>query len=199
MIYGDIRRETLSHIRKYSIAGREVPASYNHQADDLNRIPLLINEALVNIRTLVKREPVLLELTEGEAYGGMVRYRLPKDFFALRTGGVTVIREGRLQRTNNYRLQGREYILVPEGERYTVEYDRYPRQLPLDPADDFILEEDPEVIQTATYYAAANLVLQEDEFAYAALYNDYETRLGRISAGVTAEVGRVEDVYGFGG
>ena len=58
---------------------------------------------------------------------------------------------------------------------------------------------DPEVIQTATYYASAYLVLQEDEFAYATLYNDYESRLGRISPGITAEVQPVEDSYGTWG
>ena len=61
------------------------------------------------------------------------------------------------------------------------------------------VEEDPEVIQTATYYASAYLVLQEDEFAYTTLYNDYESRLGRSSPGITAEVQPVEDSYGTWG
>lgn len=201
MKYADIKREVLSHINQYTMAGSQVAPSYNNQADYLNRIPVLLNEALVNIRTLVKPIPVVLPLTDGEPYGGMIRYELPTDFWSLRTGGVSVIRDGRFRRTNQYRLQGRKYILVPGDGEYTVEYYRYPVQLPLDSTltDSYEVEEDPEVIQTATYYASAYLVLQEDEFAYATLYNDYESRLGRISPGITAEVQPVEDSYGTWG
>ena len=65
--------------------------------------------------------------------------------------------------------------------------------------DEYELDEDPEVIQAATYYASAYLVLQEDEFAFASLYNDYESRLGRISPGITVEGQPVEDSYGTWG
>ena len=201
MKYADIKREVLSHINQYTMAGSQVAPSYNNQADYLNRIPVLLNEALVNIRTLVKPIPVVLPLTAGEPYGGMIRYELPTDFWSLRTGGVSVIRNGRFRRTNQYRLQGRKYILVPGDGEYTVEYYRYPVQLPLDSTltDSYEVEEDPEVIQTATYYVSAYLGLQEDEFADARLYNDYESRLGRISPGITAEVQPVEDSYGTWG
>lgn len=199
MKYADIKRAVLSHINQYTMAGSQVASTYNNQADYLNRIPVLLNEALVNIRTLVKPIPVVLPLTDGEPYGGMIRYELPEDCWTIKTGGVSVIRGGKFQRTNQYRLQGKKYILVPEDGSYTVEYYRYPVQLPLDNTltDSYELDEDPEVIQTATYYASAYLVLQEDEFAYATLYNDYESRLGRISPGITAEVQPVEDSYGL--
>ena len=198
MKYGEIKREVLAHINQYTMAGSKIAPYYNNQEDYLNRIPNLINEALVNIRTLVKPIPVVFALTEGIPYGGMMRYQLPEDFWSLRSGGVTVIRDGQFRRTNQYRLQGRQYVLVPQdGGSYTVEYYRYPEQLPTEGlTDDYELMEDLEVLQAATYYAAANLVMLEDEFAYASLYNDYESRLGRISPGVTAEVGTVEDVYG---
>lgn len=194
-VYGQLRREVLSRVRKYSIAGQETPASYNCQADDLNRIPLLLNEALVQLRTEGKRDTAAAVLTGGEEYGGWVRYRLPEDCYALHTGGVTVLRDGKPRRTNDYRLQGK-YILVPPGETYTVEYDRYPVQLPPDAAEDLEIVEDPEVLHAAVCYAAAQLVMQEDEFAYAAFCNEYERRLSRLSAGVTAEVAAVADVYG---
>ena len=201
MKYADIKRAVLSHVNQYTMAGAQVAPVYNNQADYLKRIPVLLNEALVNIRTLVKPIPVVLPLENGEPYGGMVRYELPEDCWVIKTGGVSVIRDGKFKRTNQYRLQGRKYILVPGDDSYTVEYYRYPVQLPLDNTltDDYEVEEDPEVIQTATYYASAYLVLQEDEFAYATLYNDYESRLGRISPGITAEVQPVEDSYGTWG
>lgn len=199
MLYSEIKRTVLSHINQYTMAGTPVAASYNNQADYLNRIPLFVNEGLVNIRTLVKPDAVVLPLLEGEEYGGMMRYKLPEDFWSLKSGGISVLRDGRFKKTNTYKLQGKDYILTPKCEdaSYTVEYYKYPEQLPLDCADNYELVEDPEVIHTACYYAAANLLRLEDEFAYATLYNDYESRLGRISPGIRMEVAPVEDVYAF--
>ena len=199
MLYSEIKRETLSHIHRYTVAGKAVSVNYNNQADYLNRIPVFINEALVNILTLVKRDPVVYPLTEGEVYGDFTRYELPRDFYALRTGGVSRIRNGKFEPTNNYRLQGKRYVLIPRDAEaeYTVEYYRYPNLLPLDAKDSFNLDEDIEVIQTATYYAAAQLAMYDDEFAYASLYNDYESRLSRLSPGVTTQVQPVDDVYHF--
>ena len=201
MLYSDIKRETLGHINQYSMAGSQVPASYNNQEDYLNRIPILINEGVMNIRTLVKPEPVLYRLTSGDDYGDMIRYELPDDFWSLKTGGVSVIYRDHFEKTNQYRLHGKRHILIPQNApgSYTVESYRYPNRLPLDKTltDDFDLDEDIEVIQAATYYAAANLVMLEDEFAYSSLYNDYESRLTRISRGLTAEVQQVYDAYLF--
>ena len=203
MKYSEIKRETLAHIHQYSIAGSEITASYNNQADYLNRIPVFINEGLMNIRTLVKPEPVVCPLDGGDEHGGMIGYMLPEDFWSLRSGGVAVIRDGRLQKTNDYRLMGKKYILVPKRTdgSYIVEYYRYPEQLPLDNTltEDYELDEDREVIQTATYYAAAQLALFDDSFMYASLYNDYESRLGRLGSKVTVEVHPVQDAYGFSG
>lgn len=199
MRYSDIKRETLSHINQYTMAGDPISPFYNNQADYLKRIPVLINEALVSIRTLVKPDPVVLPLTYGEKYGDMVRYRLPNDFWSLKTGGVTVVAAGRFRKTNEYQLQGKKYILVPQelADRVTVEYYKYPPQLPLDAADDFNLDEEIDVLQAATYYAAANLVLHDDETMYSYLFNDYESRLSRLSNGVTVEVQPVQDSYAF--
>ena len=201
MLYSEIKRETLGHLNQYSIAGTPVAASYNNQADYLNRIPLLINEGVMNIRTLVKPEPVVYPLLSGEEYGDMIRYDLPNDFWSLRTGGVTVIRDGKFRRTNQYMLQGKKTILIPKAAQgsYTVEYYKYPAQLPTNGSlnDDYDLPEDREVIQAATYYAAAQLALMDDEFVYASLYNDYESRLGRIGGRATAEFQTTQDVYGF--
>ena len=200
MFYSEIKRETLGHIDQYSMAGSPVAASYNNQADYLNRLPVLINEGLVNIRTLVKPDPVVLTLTDGEEYGDLIRYELPGDFWMLKTGGVSIIHRGHFMKTNEYRLQGKKFILTPKTEAtYTVEYYKYPDLLPLDRTltDSFELNEDIEVIQAATYYAAANLVMREDEFMYASLYNDYESRLSRISPGVTVEIQPVQDAYAF--
>lgn len=196
MRYADIKRAVLSHINQYTMVGSPVAPSYNNQADYLNRIPTLMNEALVNIRTFVKPLPVVYDLVGGEEYGDYMRYELPSDFWSLRSGGVTIIRDGHYMKTNNYHLQGAKYILVPEGD-CTIEYYRYPELLPMDGSipDDYEVNEDLEVLQTATYYVSAYLVLQEDEFAYAQLYNDYESRLARIAPRVTVENIPIKDVF----
>lgn len=200
MLYSEIKREVLEHINQYTMAGAQIAATYNNQADYLSRIPNLINEALVNIRTLVKPEPVVYELVDGSRYGDLMRYELPDNFWSMKSGGVSVIRNGHFEKTNDYRLMGKKSILVPaDSAQYVVEYHRYPNLLPTDKSltDATELDEDIEVIQTATYYAAANLVLMDDEFAYSTLYNDYESRLGRISRGITCEVQPVTDAYSF--
>ena len=120
MLYSEIKRETLGHINQYTMAGSPVAASYNNQADYLNRIPLLINEGVMNVRTLVKPEPVVYQLIGGEPYGDLIRYQLPDNFWSLKTGGVSVIRNGRFEKTNDYRLQGKDFILTPNnGDTYT--------------------------------------------------------------------------------
>lgn len=199
MLYSEIKRETLSHIMQYTQRGSVIASSYNNQADYLNRIPHLINEALVHIRTTVKPDPVAYNLTEGEDYAGMLRYELPDNFWTLKSGGVIMINDHHFKRTNEYMLQGRKSILVPKdtGYSYTVEYYRYPDQLNMNAADADELNEDIEVIQAATYYAAANLVTMEDEFTHTRLYNEYESRLARMTRGITLEVSPVQDVYGF--
>lgn len=200
MLYSEIKREVLGHINQYSVAGTPVAASYNNQSDYLNRIPVLVNEGLVNVRTFVKPDPVVYTLRGGQQFGNMLRFELPNDFWSLRSGGVSVATSRGFHKTNDYRLQGKKYILVPkDSNTYMVEYYKYPDLLPLDKTltDSFDLDEDIEVIQAATYYAAANLVMMEDEFAYASLYNDYESRLSRISPGITTEVHGVSDSYNF--
>ena len=199
MKYGDIRRAVLSRVRMYSIAGVEIPASYNLQADELGRIPLLINEALFHILTAVRREKETVELTGGEAWHGMVRFPLPEDVYALPLGRVWVRRSGKLRPAPGCRLLGRQYLLAPSAGEYVAEYDRYPRLLPLDPAEEYEVDEPAEVLSAAICFAAAGLVMQEDEFAWAALHNEYESRLAALALPSVAEMDRTEDVYGFGG
>jgi hypothetical protein len=126
--------------------------------------------------------------------------KLPEDFWRLRTGGIEKLEsDGRYHRTNNYKLRGKNRLVFPEKAFYRIEYYRYPQQLPLDPADDDELTEDPDVLQAAIVYAAANLVMYDDEHAYAVLYNDYESRLSRLVTGPDIEVHTVEDSYCFNG
>ena len=203
MTYAQIRRAVLSHIGMYSIAGTPVPETYNNQEDYLLQIPQFFNEGLVNIRTSTKPLPEMISIgSDWEPVGDMLRYELPDDFYQLKSGGVSYLTpDGTYHKSTEYKLSGRKHILVPKYKKgkYLIEYYRYPAQLPEAPSDAYVLTEEVDVLQAAIVYAAAQLVMYDDEFRYATLYNDYESRLSRMSNGIAVEMGQVEDVYRIGG
>ena len=199
MTYREIKRRVLEHINRATIAGQEVSPAYNGQSDDLMRIPGLINEAVVSIRTLARPETGVFTPEEGESMYGMKKYDLPTDFRSMKGGGVYQVKDGRLESFGGWRLFGSRAILLPEG-RFLVEYCRYPDLLPEDPEEDFDYVQDVEVLYAAIYYAAANLVMPEDEFVYSALMRDYENRFARMITPVACTTGNIGDVYAaFGG
>ena len=79
-----------------------------------------------------------------------------------------------------------------------VEYYRYPEALPAAPEDSAELDNTPEVHSIIPYYVAAHLVMYDDAFRYASLWNEFETRLGRLTEPVFTESEPIQDVYGFG-
>ena len=197
--YARIRRRVLELIDQYSVAGETISLSYNGQSDFVHRIPGLIDQALVHIRTGVLPLRTVCRLGEGTALGGgWIRRDLPGDLWRIVSGGVRRVGPDGPVPVTRWRLQGRRAILTPPGV-FLVEYDRYPEQLPDDPPDEYELPEDPEVLDAACLYAAAGLVLREDEALYAALRNEYEDRLSRMVPGLTAETAAVLDVYQEGG
>ena len=125
MTYREIKRRVLEHINRATIAGQEVSPAYNGQSDDLMRIPGLINEAVVSIRTLARPETGVFTPEEGESMYGMKKYDLPTDFRSMKGGGVYQVKDGRLESFGGWRLFGSRAILLPEG-KFLVEYCRYP-------------------------------------------------------------------------
>ena len=85
MTYGEARDKTLQIINQYSLGGAAIPASYNGQQDYLNRIPGLLNDALVfitsSIRPLLVFEP--LDFNYAVKVGGLYRFDLPDDFYEI--------------------------------------------------------------------------------------------------------------------
>lgn len=199
MTYREIKRRVLEHINRSTIAGQEVSPAYNGQSDDLKRIPGLINEAVVSIRTLARPDRGVFTPEEGERMYGMKKYDLPADYRSMKGGGVYQVKDGKLESFGGWKLLGNRSILLPEG-KFLVEYCRYPDLLPGEPEEDFDYVQDVEVLYAAIYYAAANLVMMEDEFVYSALMRDYENRFARMIAPVACTTGSVGDVYAsFGG
>ena len=217
MEYGTIKRSVLELINQSTIAGESVALTYNNQADYVLRIPNLINQGIMKIRTTVFPDRRTTELTDGTRRGNEMLYPLPANCRSLVSGGVWKVSHHCAERTNEYSLLGKSILLParpirsPEPEYviggwtvevhdggYFIEYFAYPEQLPADPTDDYPLMETPEVIQAAEYYAAAMLVLMEDEFTYSTLMREFEERRTAMRPPLTAEVHPVHDAYGFG-
>lgn len=203
MNYKQIKNAVLQLLNQYSIAGTQVPGSYNNQQDYLSRIPNLVNDAIMEIAATARKIPVVLRLSEldGVEEGKTIRYSLPEDFFQFKSGGTVVTTvDGRVLRTNVYQTQGRSHLLIPKDAvgDYTIEYYRYPKLLGDDPKDNEELDCDPLACRAVPYYVAAHLVIHDEAFLYQAFYNKYEDILAKSYPAPYASVSQVHDAYGGG-
>lgn len=199
MDYKWAREFALKLINQYSIAGAEIPASYNNQSDYLLRIPGLLDDGQMYIATNQGRIRATVPLGDLESrdVGGWVEYTLPKDCWQVCSSGLVCLLYGRFQRYHKYHLVGSDRILVPVGlgEDVMLEYFRYPKLLGNDPADNAQLDNTPVAQMALPYYAAAHLVMYDNAFAYQALYNEFEAKMIRLAGAPGAEVEQVEDSY----
>jgi hypothetical protein len=206
--YGQLKKLTLQLAFSESIAGEEIPYTYNNQADYIRAIPGLANDGMMYIATTVKKIPELVPLTslESEDFGAYTLYTLPKDFWQLNNGGLIWQRPDiydiprySYQRYHGYKLYARNKLMIPKNVKnldgMMVEYYRYPETLGDDPDDLTELDNTPETHSALPYYIAAQLVMYDDPFRYASLSNEFETRLSRITEPVTVEYAPVEDAY----
>lgn len=207
MNYGEAKRRTLQLVFSESLGGAEIPMTYNNQADYVKAIPGLINDCQVYLATTVKKIPETCALSslEQKDMGVATLYTLPEDCWRMMNGGPMWLREegGDLhyERFHGYKMMnGDRQLLIPKNtprqDEMLVEYYRYPRQLPQFPSDDTELDNTLDAQTVIPYYAAAQLVMYDDAFRYSALWNGFETRLGRLSAPVTTEYAPLEDAYG---
>lgn len=192
-----------------TIAGEEIAPTYNNQADYLKAIPALVNDCEMYIATTAKRIPKIVPLTllDKQDFGAFDMYTMPADFWRLMNGGLiwptkNDVGEPVFTRYHGYRLYANNQLLINKGvngiNQMMVEYYRYPEALPAEPEDSVELDNTPEVHSVIPYYVAAHLVLYDDAFRYASLWNEFETRLGRLTEPVFTESEPIQDVYGFG-
>lgn len=199
MTYGEARDKTLQLINSYSLGGRVIESSYNEQQDYLNRIPGLLNDAMMfiamNIRPIQAQEP--LDYKYAKRVGGMYRFDLPTDFYEIDTAGLLVVSDCAAYRCTSYTMASDDSILVPwlDGDVLLL-YHRLPALLPDKPADNVKLSGEKAVQYVLPYYAAAQLLLQDDAYAYTQLYNEWTTRVAQLRPAPRPEYGLVEDVYG---
>ncbi len=198
MTYGELKQYVLKLINQYSVAGDTIPTTYNNQADYLARMPELTNDALVYIATTARRLRATAKLELVETEGKWNIYRIPDDFWQLCTGGVFSLDEDEnIVRTNKFKLIGARRIAIPTepSRNWRIEYFRYPASLGTDPTDDLALDCPEEACSAVALYVASHLVLQDDQYAQATLYNEFETKLSRLGEVQRAECDTVTDVY----
>lgn len=210
MNYGQLKKRVMQLAFSESIAGTPIPPSYNNQADYLRMIPALANDGMMYIATTVKKIPeiVLLSELESDDFGQATLYTLPSDFWRLNSGGLIWQRPDfwgdpnhyTYQRFKDYKVFANNKLMIPKNaphlDTMAVEYYRYPKQLPDEPADSAQLDNTPETQSALPYYIAAQLVMYDDPFRYSSLHNEWETRLQRITEPIMVEYAPVDDVYG---
>ena len=198
MTYGELKSRVLELIFSYSVAGSEIPATYNNQQDYINMIPGLVNNAQMDIATTVKRLPerkALREMIYTER-GGKFYYELPADCWMPLTGGLYIEFGRRYERFFGYRFVAGKIELpckAPEG--VFLEYWRFPKMVNANTADSDELDNTPDVHQCLVYYVAANLLIYDDAYRYTVFMNEYKERMSRLKEPVWIEPGPIEDSY----
>lgn len=208
MTYGEVKRMALKLAFTDTIAGDQIPDTYNNQADYTNQIAGLVDSALMDIVTRAKHIPALVSLDELESVEvpGFTVYTLPADYQDMMHGGlVSVTRDhigwpDRIVRYRGYRFIGGK-LYVPEcaPANMQMEYWRYPVSVGADPADDLQLDGTPDMHQAIPYYVAAQLCQYDDAFRYQANRNEYETKIALLHDPIFVEEDPINDVYNFDG
>lgn len=202
MTYGELKTKVLNLIFSYSIAGDEIKLSYDNQADYINMIPPLLSSVqsyIYQIKTI--RDSIFLKDLEFEDHGDTYLYHLPDDCMKVIPG--IIIPRGRahgpvFHRRSDYRLFGGDKMLVPKDypDDAILEYEKRAVPIPQNVPDNYVLKNTEEVNEIIPFYIAAFVVMYDDAFRYAALYNEFETRLQRLKTNPAyVEANDTFDVY----
>lgn len=206
MDFSRLRAMALALMFSESIAGEEIPASYNNQADYLRLIAPLADDAALfiaaNVLPLLRGLP--LSSLEKQEAGELTLFRLPEDCIEIMhigllspQGGIEDILPG--ERSGRYRLLP-DGIMLPAGESgegLYLEYRRYPAPLGPEPEDAAEIDLPPEAAACLPYYAAGQLLMYDDPYRSERLMEEYRRRLSLLRPGTRIEPGAVRDVYGF--
>lgn len=199
MDYKWARDFTLRLIDQYSTAGEVVAETYNGQADYIMRIPSLLNSAQIHVATTAGKIRTAVPLRNLELRNGL--YIMPDDFWQFCGGMIRRYGANDWKRFNFGHIIGNNQLVLPEdvGGDIIVEYYRLPGLLSDDPTDTEELDNTVAAQMILPYYAAAHLVMQDNQYAYQSLMNEFETRLSRLAPPLVAVCDTVSDDYGTDG
>ena len=205
MIFKDFRKLVFQHIDQYSVAGEQIPLTYNNQKDASDRICSLANIALRTICTQAHLltailDPMASNVRKEEMPNGLTKITMPTDFFKMTGQGIPTFNgDISYARNLNYRFYAPDQIIVAARDlnKIHIPYHRYPRQL--HGRDDEILDGPETVADCASFYVAAELSREISPYAYQSLYNEFETMKASLKPTLITELSEVEDVYGFFG
>ena len=208
MTYGEAKRMALRLAFTDSIAGDQIPDTYNNQADYTNQIPGLVDSALMDIVTRAKHIPALVMLDDLDSteQGAFTVYTMPYGYQDMMHGGlIATTRDGysgedRIIRYRGYRLIGGQ-LYVPRNapQHMQMEYWRYPTSVGNHPDDFLQLDGTPDMHPAIPYYVAAQLCQYDDAFRYQANRNEYETKIALLHDPIFVEEEPINDVYNFNG
>ena len=199
MTYGELKTRVLELIFSYSVAGSEIPATYNNQADYTGMIPGLVNQAEMDIATTVKRIPAVKMLSDmsHHPFGRKEHYLLPEDCWMPMLGGLLF--DGPCDnRFFGYRvlLGGKVIEAPPElADRLALEYFRYPERVTETTTDSTELDNTPDVHECLVFYVAAHLLEYDDAYRAAIFKNEYTERISRLKEPIWLEAGIIKDAY----
>ena len=200
MTYGEMKDLVLQLLNQYSVAGEQVPLSYNGQQDLVARIPALTRDGLYYVTTTARRLRDVAVLAQPKELRGMLVYDLPKNCFQVAGGLLRIKPDGSVSRCRDYLVLGGRQLLLPKNleGRWLVEYFRYPSVPTGVPANDAELDCPPEAQTAVAYYVAAHLAMEDDQYLHGALYNEFEMKMARLQEGTVLECGVTEDVFAYG-
>lgn len=196
----------LQLLNQYSITGALVPLSYNDQADAELRMINLINDAQMQIATTAKPIIEVMDIEVPEAASreplSDIPVSMPDNFNAASAVYFTPAHghDRKLVDARSYKWLGDDTILLPTrpAGTYRIEYSRYPERYESTVDKNTVLDNTQDTHEAIPYFVAAIIALDENQRAYFALYNIWETRLSRLGyKPAHANHTQVVDVYGF--
>lgn len=197
MTYGELKDFVLQLLNRYSVAGDNVPMTYNDQADIAARIPALVRDGLLYLATSCRRLRETAPLASPTQVGSWKMYQLPDDCYQMAGGLLQLTEEGQIRRFRTYQLVGGRQVLVPGQTKgpLLVEYFRYPSVPKGTPRDDDFLDCPPEAQTALAYYVAAHLAMDDNNYVHTALYSMFERKMLWLQEGAVAQCGLTEDCY----
>ena len=198
MTFGDLKENVLKLIFSYSVAGTQIPATYNNQADYIAMIPGLANSAEMEIATTVRRIPAEKKLSSltvtHETYCDV--YALPDDCWQVMHGGLLC--PDRIHRFREYRvmLDGSLRVGRNTDPDLILEYWRYPDTVGASTADTVELDNTPDAHEAIVFYVAAGRLTYDDAYRAQMFRNEYELRKKSLKEPVWLEVGHIVNCYG---